>query len=134
MKKKIGTRIVVMLLVMTIMYAVSSVCSGFAQEQALGGMNRINNNWTQLERLELQLVKNVENCKFYTNMIVWYQNKQAATSLAQGIPSIVAETTGRGSMLPAIYSKELMFIACHFTKKLICFLYASRTSSKVSIS
>ena len=37
MKKKIGTRIIVMLLAMTVMYLVTSVASGFAQEQALGG-------------------------------------------------------------------------------------------------
>ena len=33
MKKKIGTRIIVMLIAMTVMYLVSSVASGYAQEQ-----------------------------------------------------------------------------------------------------
>lgn len=46
MRKKIGTRIIVMLVIMTLLFAVSSVCSTYAQEQALGGMRRINKSWT----------------------------------------------------------------------------------------
>lgn len=36
MKKKIRTRIIVMLIAMTVMYLITSVASGYAQEQALG--------------------------------------------------------------------------------------------------
>lgn len=81
-----------MLIVMTLLFGISSVFSGYAQEQALGGMRRINKNWTQLERLEVELVKNVDDSKFYANMIVWYTNVQVATSLAQGMPAIVQKT------------------------------------------
>ena len=55
-------------------------------------MRRINKSWTQLERLEVQLVKKVDDSKFYANMIVWYTNEQAVTSLAQGMPALVQET------------------------------------------
>ena len=92
MKKKIGTRIIVMLLAMTLMFGISSFCSGYSYEQAIGGMNRINESWTQLQRLETQLVKKVDDSKFYSNMIVWYTNEQVATSLAQGMPALVEET------------------------------------------
>ena len=71
MKKNIGTRIIVMLIAMTVMYLVTTVASSFAQEQALGGMNRIHNRWTQLERIELDMVKTLESNKLYANMIVW---------------------------------------------------------------
>ena len=81
-----------MLVVMTLLFGTSSVFSGYAQEQALGGMRRINKSWTQLERLEVQLVKKVDDSKFYANMIVWYTNEQAVTSLAKGMPALVQET------------------------------------------
>ena len=85
MKKKIGTRIIVMLLAMTVMYLVTSVASGFAQEQALGGMNRIHNSWTQLERIELDMVKNMESNKLYANMIVWMKVPDAQKMMAENL-------------------------------------------------
>ena len=92
MRKKIGTRIVVMLVLMTAMFLASSFASGFAQEQALGGMNRLYNSWVILERYETQLVKATDNCNFYSNMIVHYKNPAAQESLAKGIPSIIEQT------------------------------------------
>ncbi len=92
MKKKIGTRIIVMLVLMALMYGITSLAYGFASEQALGGLNRMYDNWTQLERLELQVVKQVESSKFYANMIVWYTNDQARTSMAEAIPDMITET------------------------------------------
>ncbi len=89
MKKKIGTKIIIMLVIVTIMYLITSFSSGFAQEQALGGMNRLYNNWVQLERLELQVVKGVESNKLYANMIVWYEMPTAQKSLAEGVPAQV---------------------------------------------
>ena len=62
-----------MMIIMAIMYLITSFASGFAQEQALGGLNRVYNNWVQLKRYETKLVKAVDNCNFYTNMIVHYK-------------------------------------------------------------
>ena len=94
MGKKIGTKIIVMMLIMTIMYLITSFSSGFAQEQALGGMNRVYTKWVQLERYETQLVKATDNCNFYANMIVHYKMPAAQEQLAQGIPAIVEQTRG----------------------------------------
>ena len=92
MRKKIGTRIIVMLILMVVMYLVTSFAYGFASEQALGGMNRLYNNWVTLERYETQLVKATDNCNFYSNMIVHYKNPAAQESLAKGIPTIIEQT------------------------------------------
>ena len=92
MGKKIGTKIMLMFALMTIMYLISSFASGFAQEQALGGMNRLYNNWVQLERYETQLVKQVDNCTFYANMIVHYEMPAVQESLSKGLPEIIANT------------------------------------------
>ena len=102
MKKKIGTRIIVMLLLMSIMYGITAVSYGFATEQAMGGFNRMYNNWTQLERLETQLVKQVDNSKFYANMIVWYTNPTAQKQLSEGMPAIVEATEGLLAQMTAI--------------------------------
>lgn len=94
MGKKIGVKITVMMVIMAIMYLITSVASGFAQEQALGGLNRVYNNWVQLERYETKLVKAVDNCNFYANMIVHYKMPAVQQSLSEGIPAIVEETQG----------------------------------------
>ncbi len=92
MGKKIGTRIVVMLLAMVMLFSVTSYASTSAQQQALSGMNSVQENWTQLQRLETQVVKNVEEGKFAANMIVWYQNPTAQLSLSEGMPDRIATT------------------------------------------
>ena len=92
MRKKIGVKIMLMFAAMTVMYLITSFSSGFAQEQALGGMNRLYNNWVQLERYETELVKTTDNCTFYANMIVHYENPAAQKSLAEGIPALIEQT------------------------------------------
>ena len=92
MGKKIGAKIMVMMIVTTIMYLITSFASGFAQEQALGGMNRIYEKWVQLERYETQLVKQSETVKFYANMIVHYEMPAVQESLSKGVPQQIAAT------------------------------------------
>ena len=94
MNKKIGVKITVMMVILTIMYLITSVASGFAQEQALGGLNRVYNNWVQLERYETKLVKVTDNCTFYANMIVHYKMPAAQKQLAEGMPAMLEETQG----------------------------------------
>ncbi len=92
MKKKIGTKILVMLIAMTLMYLITSFASGYAQEQALGGMTRIHNKWTQLERLEMEMIRTLESNKMYTNMVVWMQHPDSQKEMAQIIPQQIAES------------------------------------------
>ena len=94
MSKKIGVKITVMMVILTIMYLITSVASGYAQEQALGGLNRVYNNWVQLERYETKLVKVTDNCTFYANMIVHYKMPAAQQQLAEGMPAMLEETQG----------------------------------------
>ncbi len=102
MGKKIGVKITVMMLIMAIMYLVSTLASGFAKEQALGGLNRVYNKWVQLERYETQLVKATDDCNFYSNMIVHYQMPAVQQSLAEGIPALVTQTEGIFAEMHAI--------------------------------
>ncbi len=77
---------------MVMLFSVTSFTSGQAQQQALDGMNRIQEKWTQLQRLETQVVKNVETGKFSANMIVWYVNESVQKSLAESIPEKIQAT------------------------------------------
>ena len=94
MSKKIGAKITVIMIIVSIMYLASSLANGYAKEQAFGGLNRVYNNWVQLERYETKLVKAVDNCTFYANMIVHYKMPAAQEQLAQGMPALVEETQG----------------------------------------
>ena len=92
MGKKIGVKITVMMIIMAIMYLITSFASGFAQEQALGGMNRLYSKWVQLERYETQLVKKIDDTKFYANMIVHYEMPAVQESLSKSVPDMITQT------------------------------------------
>lgn len=102
MGKKIGTKIMVMMIVMSVMYLITSFASGFAQEQALGGLNRVYNKWVQLERYETKLVKATDNCNFYSNMIVHYKMPAVQKTLAENVPTIIEQTQGYFKEMHAI--------------------------------
>ena len=115
MGKKIGVKITVMMVILTIMYLITSFASGYAQEQALGGLNRVYNNWVQLERYETKLVKVTDNCTFYANMIVHYKMPAAQQQLAEGMPAMIEETQGyfkqMHSLVDALEPNDLVGVA-----------------------
>lgn len=76
-------------------------------------MNRIHNSWTQLERLELDMVKNLESNKMYTNMIVWMKMPEAQKGMAQmaeGIDGIntAVDESAQGVTMAAQSTGELV--------------------------
>jgi len=93
MGKKIGTKIIVLLIMMTILFVVTWFASKIAQNQALEGMNSLYNNWVQLERYETQLVKKTDNCAYYANIILYYNVEADKQAAAEIIPEEVAATT-----------------------------------------
>ena len=105
MGKKIGVKITVIMIIMSIMYLGSSLANGFAKEQAFGGLNRVYNNWVQLERYETKLVKAIDNCTFYANMVVHYDMPVAQKSIAELIPEQVAMTEEYFKEMSAIVDK-----------------------------
>ncbi len=93
MKKNIGARILIMLLAMTIMYLITSFSSGYAQEQALGGMNRIYENWTQLERLETQLIKLVDANELNIHLMIHTEDATDAEERANAVATAIKTST-----------------------------------------
>ena len=109
MRKKIGVKILFMLVVISIMYVITALASGFAQTRALEGMNRVYETWVQLERYETKLAKDIENRKFATNMIVHYQLPSVQQSLSEDMPNKIAEIKQ--------YYKEMIAIVDSMTEK-----------------
>ena len=91
MGKRIGGKIIFMLVIIATMYIITSVNSGLAQKRALEGMTRVYETWVQLERYETKLAKDIENRKFATNMIVHYQMPSVQQSLSEDMPNKIAE-------------------------------------------
>ena len=102
MGKKIGTKILVMMIIMSLMYVVTSVASGFAQKQALGGMTRLSEKWVQLERYETQVVKQSETVKLYANLIVHYKNPVSQETLSKSMPDLIKQTEDTFAQMHAI--------------------------------
>ena len=74
MMKRIGTKVLLMLIVLSSIFVATAMVSNSAVSQTMKGMINIHDNYTQLERKEMEIVRAVEGCKFSCNMIVWYQN------------------------------------------------------------
>lgn len=91
-KASIGVVVISSLVLMSIAFIANTVIATFAQEQALGGMNRTYNNWVQLERYEADIIQNTENAKFYANMVVHYEMPAAQEAMAQLVPETVKNT------------------------------------------
>lgn len=89
--KQIGIIMIGSLVLMSITFLANSLVTGFAQEQALGGLNRVYDNWIQLERYETDLVKATDNCSFYVNMVIHYEMPQAQAEMAGLIQEEVAK-------------------------------------------
>ncbi len=92
MTKKIEIKIVSMLVVLALMFAVSAYASSYASKHAIEGMNHIYSDYMQLERMEMELAANVAKVKFNCNMIVWYTNEPVRQSLAEGMQEIIDNT------------------------------------------
>ena len=105
MKKKIGTKIIGMLIVMSLMFLVSSFYSIFAQEQGLGGMKRIYEKWMQFERLETQLIEYVDASRLNANLIVLMDDDSDKKMMAEEIIANVTTTQEIMEQLDALVAK-----------------------------
>lgn len=90
MRKRIGAKIISMLLILTAIFGASALVSNFAARESLAALEEVNHTYILLQQQSVTLVKAVEKAKLNANMIVWYQNDEQRTTLAQQAPEIVA--------------------------------------------
>jgi len=88
-KARLGVRLIGTFVLLLAVFFMDSLANGYAKEQAIGGLNRIYNNWVQLERYDSDIKVKLEQNKMYANMVVWYQLPVAQEGMAQLIPQNV---------------------------------------------
>lgn len=90
MKKHIGTKVISMLAVLTIIFLVESISSGYVGEQASGGLEKINNTYMKMLEQQVIVAKNVDNCSLDCNMLVWMQQPDNEAYIASDVPNVIA--------------------------------------------
>lgn len=92
-REKINVQIITSIVILSIIYLISSVCSGYAQEQALGGMTRIYNKWIQMDRIESELQKNVSDNQVSLEMMGYSHDFERISELQKDIYENIDEDT-----------------------------------------
>lgn len=89
MRKHIGAKVISMLAVLTIIFLVESISSGYVGEQASGGLEKINNTYMKMLEQQIIVAKNVDNCSLDCNMLVWMQQPDNEAYIASDVPSVI---------------------------------------------
>lgn len=90
MRKHIGTKVISMLVLLTIIFLIESISSGYVGEQAMGGLERINNTYMKMLEQQIIVVDNVNACSLDCNMLVWMQQPDNEKYIAADVPEVVA--------------------------------------------
>lgn len=86
MKKHIGTKVISMLVILTVIFVIESISSGYVGEQAMGGLRTINDTYMKMQQQQVIVVKSVDDCATNCNLLVWMQQPQSEQAIASSIP------------------------------------------------
>lgn len=86
MRKHIGAKIFSMLGVLLAAFMVTQVLSGFSSKQSLGALKRVSDTYMGLAQQNSVLVKNIEECRLYGNLLVYLEDKKTADNVSAQIP------------------------------------------------
>lgn len=89
MRKHIGVRVISMLALLLLVFLLNSVLSGYSSRQALGALQAVSGTYMRLEEESLELVRTIEECKLYSNMIVWMDEPATTESMAGDVPGLI---------------------------------------------
>lgn len=89
MKKSIGFKIIFMLAVLLVVFAVSALSSGYSGKQALGALRTVTGSYMKLQEMDTNLVEAIGECKLCGNLILLVQDEELGTQIAQAIPGYV---------------------------------------------
>ena len=73
------------LMVLTLWFLISAFANGYAKEQAIGGLNRLYNNWIQMERIETQIVNTVSQNSVNIELLGYSSNADKSIALSEEI-------------------------------------------------
>ena len=89
MKKHMGVRVISMLALLLLVFVLNALLSGYSSRQALGALQTVSGTYMQLEQKNNALIKSIEECKLFGNMIVWMDDAETATAMAGSVPATV---------------------------------------------
>lgn len=89
MRKHIGVRVISMLALLLLVFLLNSLLSGYSSRQALGALQTVSGTYMRLEEENLALVRTIEECKLYSNMIVWMEDAATVEAMANDVPKLI---------------------------------------------
>ncbi|MBR4027333.1 MAG: methyl-accepting chemotaxis protein, partial [Lachnospiraceae bacterium] len=92
MMNKIGVKIMSILLVLLVLFVISEQASSTATEKSIEGMELVSSTYMDLEKLEVDVVKAVEDAKMTDQMMVWYPFPDAVADMAKDVPEDIKNT------------------------------------------
>lgn len=99
MRKHIGTKIITMLVVLIAIFVMNSILSGLSSVHSQGAITKMANTYMKLEETNTALVKSIEECKLYGNLIIMMDDKETATNIAHSVgDTITAIDTNLAAM------------------------------------
>jgi len=90
MRKKIGIKIITIVLLLTIVFITATMINSYSVGQLARSAETISDYYLQLESYSNTLVKYSQNCKLYTNLIVMNTNEDAAKNVAGSMATTVS--------------------------------------------
>lgn len=106
MRKHIGTKVTVMLVLLTIVFLIESIASGYVGEQSMGGLRKINSTYMKMQQQQIEVVKAIKDCSLNCNMLVWMQQPQNEQYIADGVPDIIASIDAAFAEMIALCEQE----------------------------
>ena len=91
MRKKIGIKILTIVLLLTIVFIATTTINSYSVGELSKSAKTISDYYLQLEAYGNTLVKYSQTCKLYTNLIVSSTNEDTSTSVAGSMSAIVTD-------------------------------------------
>lgn len=85
MKKHIGVKIFSMLAVMLAVFVLTQFLSGYSSDRSLGALKRMSNTYVQLSEKNGVLIKNIEECRLYGNLLIYLEDKNVADNVSASV-------------------------------------------------
>lgn len=91
MRKHIGAKIFSMLGLMLVIFVLGQILSGVGSGQTLESLKRMSNTYIQLSQQNSTLIKSIEECRLYGNLLIYLKDTETADKVAASVDRSVAK-------------------------------------------
>ncbi len=106
MKKHIGTKIISMIVVLVAVFLLNALINRVASEQSLKAVRQVSGIYLELQEKNTELVKAIDECKLYGNMITMLNDKETASTIAESVPVTIEKIETVFEEMRTICEKE----------------------------